>query len=190
MLQIIDLCKRYGLNVIFNHFSYLFLPGYVYFLTQENGAGKTTFFKCLLREISFKGTIDDKNKVYVFLPDKVILPEYTKVIDFIIMFLGDDLDIKNRINEYLELFGIDEYKDVFINKLSKGTKQKVLLIKTLLTDADVYLMDEPLSGLDKNARKIFMKIINELKMKDKIIIIATHYFHDYDFDNKKEVDFS
>ena len=82
-------------------------------------------------------------------------------------YLFDDIvDFEAKIEEYLMLFGIIQYQNKYIHQLSKGTKQKALIIKTLLSNADVFLLDEPLSGLDNKSRIVFMSLIKELQNKE------------------------
>ena len=192
MIQIIinNLYKSYGKKSVFNNVNLRLNSENIYFLITENGSGKTTFFKCLLSETNYKGSIIDKNLLYAYLPEKVITPEFVTVIDYLKMYLNleyKEVD-ENLINEYLEKFEILEHKNSYINKLSKGSKQKVFIIKMLLSNADVYLFDEPLSGLDVKSRKIFIKLLKELHFRNKLIIIATHYFDEYKIKCKKVID--
>ena len=187
-----NLSKSYRNNKVFSNVNEVFFSDYIYFLTSENGRGKTTFFKCLLKETSFKGDIIDNEMVYSYLPDRVIIPKYVKLKDFIKMYL--DIDFKTFygpiIDDYLMLFDIIKYKNKYMHELSKGTRQKVLIIKTLLSKADVYLFDEPLSGLDLKSRYTFMALVKTLQEQGKIVIIASHYYDEYKFSNKKVIEFS
>lgn len=191
MMQIIinNLCKSYGKKKVLCDVNLKLTSDKIYFLTSENGSGKTTFFKCLLNETSYKGLINDKDLLYAYLPEKVITPEFVTVIDYLKIYLN--LEYKeveeDLIIEYLKKFDIIEYKLNYINNLSKGTKQKIFIIKMLLSNADVYLFDEPMSGLDLKSRKIFVKLLKELHLKNRIIIIASHYFDEYNISGKKVI---
>lgn len=192
MNQIIinNLDKCYGKKKVLSGINLTLSTDFVYFLIAENGSGKTTFFKCLLDETSYTGVINDKKLLYAYLPEKIVTPEFVTVKKYLKLYLKVE---KNNINEclvddYLERFGIIEYKNKYINKLSKGTKQKVYIIKMLLSNADVYLFDEPLSGLDKNSRNVFVEYINSLNKSNKIIIIASHYYDEYKIKNKKVIE--
>ena len=194
MMQIIinNLCKSYGKKVIFQNLNIRLTTDYVYFLISENGSGKTTFFKCLLSETNYKGDIIDKNLLYAYLPEKVVTPEKISVINYLKLYLGleyKEVD-EDLIDEYLRKFDIYEHKFNYIDKLSKGTKQKIFIIKMLLSNADVYLFDEPMSGLDLKSRKIFIKLLKELYLKKRIIIISSHYYDEYKITAKKVIDFN
>lgn len=188
MIQIVNLCKKYKQNIIIENFNYEFNPQYIYFLTQENGRGKTTFFKCLIRETDFRGQILDENLVYAYMPERINYPSFVTVINFLKMFLALECSFNEYIiDKYLDYFNIVKYKNTYVQNLSKGTKQKILIIKTILSNADVYLFDEPLAGLDAASRNIFIEFLDSLRKKNKLLIIATHYYHDYMLDDKKEV---
>lgn len=188
-LSIENLSKEFGKITIFKNLNLCLSSGKAYFLTDENGSGKTTFFKCLLNELSYSGKINDMGYLYAFMPEKPIFPETYKMIDFLKLFYLYDHDETN-IKELYELindFNIEQYQNNRLYTLSKGTRQKVALIKTILMEADIYLFDEPLSGLDANSRNIFAGMLNRLIIQDKIIIIATHYYDDYVLLNKEKI---
>lgn len=187
-IRINNLSKSYAENLVLDSINCVLNSSKVYFLTSGNGSGKTTFFNCLLREISFDGKIIDQDLIYSYLPDKVKLPIYVKVIDFITMFLdNNNIEINNKISYYFELFKISKYRNYYVNQLSKGSKQKVLIILTLLSVADVYLFDEPLTGLDYNSRLIFMEEVKSLQSNNKIVVIASHYYDEYKLSNKEVI---
>lgn len=184
------LVKYYGRNLVLDNINLVLNANYIYFLTSENGSGKTTFFKCLLRETSFNGMIDDNKLDYVYLPEKVNIPSYIRLMDYLKMYLSLDYNylIEDEILDYLKKFGILSYQNMFMHELSKGTKQKVLITKTLLSKGDVFLFDEPLSGLDRKSRSVFISLVNLLHEKGNIIIIASHYYDEYDLCNKKVIE--
>ena len=188
-LVINKLTKSYGNNLIFQDLSLKLESDKVYFLTSENGSGKTTFLKCLLKETFYEGEIFDKNLKYVYLPERPLVPDYIRMNTFLNTFFLFEHKSVNEIviNHYLSEFEISRFKDSFIKNLSKGSKQKMMIVKTLLEEGDIYLFDEPLSGLDQKSRKKFMDFIYALNKEDKIIIIATHYYDDYYFTNKERI---
>ena len=66
-------------------------------------------------------------------------------------------------------------------KLSKGNRQKVNLIQALLGESDIYIFDEPLSGLDDITKDVFIDEVKRLRKNSKLIVISTHYLKDYRF---------
>ncbi len=179
--------KAYQDKIIFENLNLELVSGKVYFLTSFNGSGKTTFLRCLLNETNYNGLIDLHDLKIIYLPEKPILASYVRVNTFLKSFylLNNKNYDEKRVDKYYDLFHIAEYKNYYLRALSKGTKQKIMIIKTLLEDSDVYLFDEPLNGLDLDSRNSFMKEIYDLSQKDKIIVIATHYYDDYQFTNKE-----
>lgn len=87
---------------------------------------------------------------------------------------------KERLREVLELLQIAPFADRLINQLSGGQQQRTLLARTLLHEPDLYLLDEPLTGVDAATRTIFMQVIDRLKAEGKTVIMATHDTFDTD----------
>jgi len=84
-------------------------------------------------------------------------------------------DCKQRISKYLELFGLEEKRNQLIEKLSGGEKRKTDVIRGILHEPDVLLMDEPSSGLDPGAREDFWRILKRLKIQKPLTIILTSH---------------
>jgi ABC-2 type transport system ATP-binding protein len=74
----------------------------------------------------------------------------------------------------MELFGIGQFYSSRISSFSKGMKQKVLIIASLIHNPDILFFDEPLSGLDANSVMIFKEIISELAAEGKTIFYSSH----------------
>lgn len=188
-----NLTKKYGKNIIFENITINLNSNDYIFLIGGNGTGKSTFIKCILDEINYYGSIDKKDLIISYSPEKMILPEYITINNFLLLLINENkksINQKNNlIDEYLKLFLIEKYKNVILSKLSKGTKQKIILIASLITKADIYIFDEPLSGLDDLSRKNFIKEVKKLKEEGKMIIISTHHLKEYRFKNKKILKF-
>lgn len=192
-LQIRNLTKCYGKNIVIKNLNCNFDSLKYNFLVGPNGTGKSTLIKCMLGYTSYQGKIFKEDLIFSYVPDKVNLPEYISVYNLLLLLLiNKKVKIKEadlRINKMLDKFKIDKYRNVSINRLSKGTKQKVILIQGLIIEADIYIFDEPLSGLDKESRGIFVNEIRTLKKLNKVIIISTHHLLDYKFRNKNVIIF-
>lgn len=192
-LIIHSLTKKYGNNVIFENVSLELTSSNINFLIGGNGTGKSTFIKCLLDEIKYDGRIEKENLVFSYSPEKIILPDYITINNFLLLLQVDKKitinDKEKLIDYYLALFNIEKYKNIVMCKLSKGTRQKVILIQALMNKADIYIFDEPLSGLDDISRKHFIEEVKKLKLQSKLIIISTHHLKEYRFKEKKVLRF-
>lgn len=191
MSQIVinNLSKKYGKNEVFKNINMILESKYYNFLIGENGSGKSTLIKCILDEVKYDGSIDRCGFKFSYAPEKIILPEYVTLSNFLtLLILSKTNKLKNTndiIDYYLKIFNITKYKNHMICELSKGTKQKIVLIQTLMANSDVYIFDEPLSGLDEVSRINFIEELRKLKRQSKIIIISTHHLKQYNFKYKK-----
>ena len=172
-INIKNFYKKYKNKIVYNNFNLLIDNKKVNFLVSPNGIGKSTLIKAILNLISYKGLIITNLASFAYCPEKVLLPEYLKVKDFLNLF---DINETKKQN-LLTLFKVNE--NLHLKNLSKGMHQKVLLIQALAVDADGYFFDEPLNGLDKQSECIFIAEIKKLYNIGKMIIISSHYVERY-----------
>ena len=183
--------KVYGATIALSGVSFEVYPGEIFGLLGPNGAGKTTSIRIL------KGMINPTaGSAYIL--DKLIredpnwakqhtgyLPEEGSLIgrltplelsEFIGGLFGVSAEnSRNRALELFKMFGLYEKKDELIEKLSRGMKQKLSIISSLIHDPDIILMDEPLASLDPSAAKMVKDFIKYLsREKEKTIIISSH----------------
>lgn len=179
-------------NIVFKNINMTLKNDKIHFLIGPNGCGKSTLIKCILNLINYEGKIDISSTKIAYAPEKLIMPDYLKVNQFLLTLLNakhqNINDIEIKMNNYLKLFTIENYANTNLHKLSKGTKQKINLLQALLEEADIYIFDEPLSGLDTESKKVFKELVYELKKKEKLIIISTHHLRDYRFRNKNIIE--
>jgi ABC-2 type transport system ATP-binding protein len=88
--------------------------------------------------------------------------------------------VKERIDGLLQFFGIEDKRDVLVEKLSTGERQKVVLSRALLPDPGVILLDEPTLGLDPVAAIALRKLIKRIADQGKTILLTTHYMYEAD----------
>ncbi len=181
-----NITKSFGNNIVLNKFNYQFNSDNINFITGANGIGKSTLISCVLEFLKFDGTITSNLEKIAYQPEKVVLPDYMKVKDYLVL-IGKiyKQNCEKRINELTELFSLEEALKKDIIKLSKGMRQKIVLIQTLMVEADAYFFDEPLSGLDPTSQEKFRKELEKLWRKDKLIIIVTHFIEQFLIENKK-----
>lgn len=184
-IEIKNLSKKYGKFVALDDVNLSIGKGKIVGLLGPNGSGKTTLFKCLSGLLTFDGEakIMGKNigaetkKVVSFLPERTYLDLSMKVEDVFNLFLEfyEDFDVV-RAYELLNSLKVD--KKAQLKTLSKGTKEKVQLIAVMARRADVYLLDEPIGGVDPAAREFIMHTILTRISDGGTIIISTHLIRD------------
>lgn len=182
LLECNALTKNYG-NVRALDRLYLTVgEGRIVGLLGTNGSGKTTFLKLaagLLTPTSGDILVcgmtpgSETKKVVSYLPDQSFLPNRMKVKDLISMFedFYPDFDRK-RADDMLTRLGVDtglKYKT-----LSKGTKEKVQLVLTMSRKAKLYLLDEPIGGVDPATRDYILRTIISNYSPESTVIISTH----------------
>ena len=155
-------------------------------LLGPNGSGKTTFIKIaagLLTPTSGTLTIDGnapgvETKSYVsYLPERTYLSSWMKVSDLIQMFADfyPDFDV-SKANDMLGRLGVAT--DLKLKTLSKGTKEKVQLVLVMARRARLYLLDEPIGGVDPATREYILNTIISNYNENSTIIISTHLITD------------
>lgn len=168
----------------------IFDSGKTYLIIGENGVGKSTFVKLLLGiNKTFSGDVSINN---VNLLDKTFINKMSYYANDLSVFNGtissniiisnfDDKPYKD-FNIKKWDFKIDERKVIHNDNISSGQKQKVLLLRALNKDADVYIFDEPLTNLDEESKLIFLRSVNTLKKSGKIVLVISHEKPNYNFD--------
>ncbi|MEG0051563.1 MAG: ATP-binding cassette domain-containing protein [Terrisporobacter sp.] len=180
MLEIIDLSKKYNSRVIIEKFSICMKEKKFYFLLGKNGAGKTSFFKCILNLEGYEGTILYENKPFDSYNDKVFAiyddtPLYTNLTgNQNIKIFTDKTNFKNMHNS---LITIDLNKKV--KYYSYGEKKKLSIIIAILLKPKFLIIDEISNGLDYDCIKWLQKNL-KLVFKDSTIIGSGHQFDFYD----------
>lgn len=180
------LCKRYGSKTALENVNITVEPGRVIGLLGPNGSGKTTLIKLvngLLQPTSGAVLINGnapgvESKAEVsYLSDKPALAPWMNVqqlMDFFSDFYADFR--RDRAEEMLQRLGIDE--KLRIKQMSKGTIEKVQLIMVMSRQAKLYLLDEPIGGVDPATRDYILDTIIRNYNPDASVIISTHLIAD------------
>jgi ABC-2 type transport system ATP-binding protein len=186
ILKTTDLKKQYGNFTALNGINLTLNKGKIIGLLGPNGSGKTTFIKLcsgLLIPNSGEILIDglhpgtETKKIVSYLPERAFLDVNMKVIQ-VLNYMRDffaDFD-KTKALEMLKRLSIDPEKK--IKELSKGTREKVQLIIMMCREAKLYLLDEPIGGVDPAARDYILDTIIKNYNKDATVIISTHLIAD------------
>lgn len=186
LLECKDLTKRFGSKTAVDHISLNLEGGHIIGLLGPNGSGKTTFIKMingLLTPTSGELTINGKpvgpesKMVISYLPDHTYLNMNQKVADVIAFFKDFYADFdENRAYHMLAKLNIDPSDR--LKTMSKGTKEKVQLILVMSRRAQLYILDEPIAGVDPAARDYILDVILSNYDPDATILISTHLIAD------------
>lgn len=187
MLEVKKLTKFFGIKKVVDDVSFTVNDGKIVGILGKNGAGKSTIFKMIMAiltpdegEILYNGEKIDSH----VLDNIGYLPEVNSLIDSytvyeMCMYYGKlksmkKEEIQNNMFELLEMFHMTEYANIKIRELSKGNKQKIKFIISILHNPDLIILDEPFSGLDPVSVEYLKKIIISLKERGKTIIFSSH----------------
>lgn len=187
MLKVENVVKYYGDLLAVDNLSFTVDDGEIFGLLGLNGAGKTTTFRMILGLIDdYKGniTLDGKkidynetDKIGFLTEERSLLTKLTVLeqITYYGVLKGiPEGDIPKKLNYWLEVFGITEYKNKKIKELSKGNQQKVQFISAIINEPKLLILDEPFSGLDPINVELFKKVILDFKKKGTSIIFSSH----------------
>ena len=186
ILECNQLSKSYGKVPALDGVSFAFEPGRIVGLLGPNGSGKTTLIKLangLLQpsagSIRIAGMTPgpDTKAIVSYLPDADWLPDWMRVEQLVEMF-GDfyaDFD-PAKASEMLAKLNLSPKAK--LKTLSKGNKEKVQLILAMSRAARLYLLDEPIGGVDPAARDYILHTIISNYSKDATVILSTHLIGD------------
>jgi ABC-2 type transport system ATP-binding protein len=190
MLEIRNITKKYSAIPVLQDVSFTVQPGEVLGYLGPNGAGKTTTIKMLAGlleptdgEILFEGcdirrNAHDYKKRLGYVPEQSEVYPHLSGFDYLVM-VGrlrriPDRVLKDRVLEFLRLFGLEGDRNTALSAYSKGMRQKVLIAAALLHDPELLLLDEPLSGLDVTTALVVRDLVRKLAAQGKIIIYSSH----------------
>ena len=164
--------------------------GTIFGFLGPNGSGKSTTMKMIMGLVKADfGTLDvygidvsrnpwEVKKIVGYVPESPRLYEFLtglEYLDFIADVYGLTAEVKkNRIEEYLGAFDLENRENEMISGYSHGMQQKIALIAALLHKPKLLIMDEPLSGLDPKSARIVKDLIHKLAIEDVTTILSTH----------------
>ena len=174
--------KRYGARTVLNGLDLTVRPGRIVGLLGKNGAGKSTLFKLMNDlltpdggEILFCGEpVGEKSKARIsYLPERTYLDRDMK-ISRVYRFFEDFYRDFDRARAEKMLRDLDLDPEMRIRKMSKGMQEKLQLILVMSRDADLYLLDEPLGGVDPSTRETILDTILTNFRDGASLVISTH----------------
>ncbi|MEW6770862.1 MAG: ABC transporter ATP-binding protein [Bacillota bacterium] len=190
MIRIKGLIKKFGRVTALRGLDMTVPAGTIYAFVGQNGAGKTTTLRILAALLPPDGgTVEVAGYNAVKNPRAVrelvgYMPDFFGVYDDLrvgeyLLFYAAAYGIRGpeaarRRDNLLELVGLGEKREDFVDTLSRGMQQRLCLARALVHDPPVLLLDEPASGLDPLARVELRKILRELGRTGKTIVISSH----------------
>ena len=181
-----NLTKRYGKKTALQNINLNLESGRIIGLAGPNGSGKTTMIKLMQRMlvptegqvlIQGKEPGPETKAVVAYLPDRDFLPDWMKVSALLGLYQSYYADFDRAAAErMIASLGIDQNQT--FKKLSKGTREKVQLILTMSRKAQVYLLDEPIAGVDPAARDYIIRTIISTYNPEAMVLISTHLIAD------------
>lgn len=186
ILECKNLSKSYGGKKALNHINLTLTGGHIIGLLGPNGSGKTTLIKLINGLLTpSEGSLYiggnpvgiESKKIVSYLPDQPYLATNQKIREIIRYFKDfyKDFD-ETRAYDMLAKLAIDP--DSKLKTLSKGTKEKVQLILTMSRRAKLYVLDEPIAGVDPATRDYILNTILSNYDEDATILISTHLISD------------
>lgn len=186
LVELEGVAKKYGTHPALVGVDMSLDCGQIVGLLGENGCGKTTLFKILAGVLAgYEGTalIDGKapgpqtKALTAYLPDKSFFAPSSKIKDCVEIFedFFPDFDAEKAL-ETINFFGLKH--DKTLAQMSLGMREKVQVAMVMGRRARLYLLDEPISGVDPSARQVILEgIVRNLDPRS-LVIISTHLLHD------------
>ncbi|WP_097032709.1 ABC transporter ATP-binding protein [Clostridium tertium] len=190
ILEIIDLKKSFGEKKVLKGINLKINKGSIIGYIGPNGAGKSTTVKIIMGLVTgYTGEIrifgEDISKDDGSYKKKIgYVPEVPEIYDSLtgkeyLTFIAQLYDIDydkadDKARKLMDILGIADVYEKRISSYSKGMKQKLILISSLIHDPEILFLDEPLSGLDANSVMIIKEILSYLAKEGKTIFYSSH----------------
>lgn len=186
LLKITNVTKKHHHFKALNNVSMTLESGKIIGLLGPNGSGKTTLIKIingLLKDYEGEVLVDGKNvgidsrKIISYLPDENYFQDWMYIKDVLSIFsdLYEDFDKENCLT-LMNRFKLD--KGMKIKEMSKGMKEKFQLSLVMSRKAKLYILDEPIAGVDPAAREVILDVILNNYEEDALVLISTHLISD------------
>lgn len=176
MLSAKNLTLAYGQKNILHSVTFSLKAGQAAALLGENGSGKSSLLSTLAGILRpQKGEVTVRGKI-AYLPQEIALIEELTFADNLKFFASlADCTVPDTLP-----FGADALRKIRIHKMSGGMKKLCSIVCTLLSDADIYLFDEPCAALDMAHREMFLEYTKNLIRTGKIVLYAAHERAEYE----------
>ncbi len=185
-IDIKNLTKKFGSKTVLKDVSINLNKSGVVGLLGPNGSGKTTIIKILNGLYhSYQGDVQVNGnnlgkysrQAISYLPDEVYFADWMLVKDIVKYFndIYSDFDLEKAMM-LLDRLSLSEKTK--IKTLSKGMKERLQLVLVMSRRAKIYILDEPIGGVDPATRELILKIITENAQSDSLVLLSTHLISD------------
>ena len=186
IISVNNLTKSYGSHTVLQNVSFGLEEGHIIGLLGPNGSGKTSLIKILtglINDYSGEVLIDGRKpgaftkNMVAYLPEKTYLAAWMTADDAVnyIADFYDDFDKAKAMN-MLDLFQLPHKQKA--KTMSKGMQEKLQLILVMCRNAKVYILDEPMGGVDPAARDFILDAIIKNRPEGSTLMMSTHLIHD------------
>jgi len=189
VMQITGLEKNFGSCEALRGVDMSIASGQIAGLLGPNASGKTTLLKAMAGLLQpTAGKIEyyqnaekgpEARKTICFCPDALVFPQWMRVRDAFIFYramYGDYM--QSRADETIRILELQTVQNTYISKLSKGMKERLMLGLCFSRETQLYLLDEPLDGIDPVGKMRVIDAILALKPKDASVLVSTHLVKD------------
>lgn len=190
MIELINLVKKFGGLVAVNDVTLTVPRGEFFAMLGPNAAGKTTTLKILAglmkptsgcaRVCGFDMQLQplEARRRIAYVPDFPFLYDKLTAWEFFRftgqLFQMDDASIEANAQELAARFHLDEFVNHPLEGLSHGTRQRVSIVSALLHDPEVFVIDEPMVGLDPQHARVVKDVLKERSVKGMTVLVSTH----------------
>ncbi|MDV8002763.1 ABC transporter ATP-binding protein [Rhodococcus sp. IEGM 1408] len=186
LVEVADLRMTYRATAALDGMTMSLASGQIVGLLGENGCGKTTLLKILAGVLTgYDGDVriagrapgPESKAIVSFLPDTSFLPDSARVSYCLELYRDFFTDFQlEKARDLIGFFGLPE--TARLKDMSKGMREKVQIALAMSRDARVFLLDEPISGVDPAARQLILDGLLRNLAEDSLLLISTHLVHD------------
>lgn len=196
-IKLLNVAKRYRFEWIFRNINYTFNSENSYAVLGANGAGKSTFLKILSGHLSpSKGKIEF-NKNGIAIEQDLVYRKVSYAAPYIDLIeeltLVEAINFHQKFKPFLNNLQVSDLEDLLqfsksshkeVKYFSSGMKQRLKLVLAICSDADILLLDEPTTNLDKQGMRWYLDLIEKFG-KNRLVIVASNVETDYGFCKKQ-----
>ena len=188
VLEIISVCLKRNKRIIFDNFNLKLCKSQIMILIGDNGVGKTSLLDLIsgilqpekgyikINNVLSEDLNSSKRQLFTYLPHKDALKENLTIEENLKIWskISSSDNDRGKFDNIFSYFQLDNIKKNLVGKLSQGQRKKVSLTKLLLTDTNLWLLDEPFNGLDKTSVIKTKELIENHSKKGGTILLTNH----------------